>query len=88
MDVPEDELIARYERFLQVIMKMAVEGDPNAGKLVGMGSITRLKREAIINAALQPNDALARKIAPSYPGIDVVAFVRRLRVRAVIERLS
>ena len=42
----------------------------------------------LINAAIQQGTAHLPRISRSFPGVDIPGLVQRLRVRAVIERLS
>ena len=89
MDYPEDELIARYERVTSVLVNMALDGDREAETLMGDSNLMEMKRNAIINIAVQPEGFMPKTMARAYPGIaDLDAFVNRLRVQVAIKRLS
>lgn len=88
MDYADDDAVRRYERFESALMALALEGDLEADRVMGATFLAQMKREALVNAAIQPDDALAAKIARGFPGIDVVKLVNAMRVKAVELRLG
>lgn len=96
----EDESrFARFERALGSIVGNHTDNSPHSDDVRqdavrltaiadGVG-LHALRTQAVFNAAIQPDDFVAKRIAKSYPTIlDMVALVRALRLQVVIERME
>lgn len=88
MDHLEAELSARAERIEKVIIGMALDGDTDALRVMGDNSLMQMKRTALINLTMRADNFIPPTILKAYVGMDVRAFIVRIRVRAAIERLS
>lgn len=95
-NVPVDE-VDRYERFEAALTAIADMSAPHATLstvqdarcMAGESSLTRMKRTAFINAAINNVPAVIEKMRPSYPGIqDLPALVKAVRLEVVIRRLG
>jgi len=98
MDDPDDDAVKRFELWERALDKLqwlgGSESDLNgsiaraAMSLCGVSSFIRMKREAVINAARQEGDEHLPRLQKAFPGLDLSALVRALRVKAVELRLS
>lgn len=88
MDYPEDELIARRERVEKVMTNMALDGDSDAMRFMTDNSLMQMKRNCIIALVLNEGTHLPPTLQKAFVGVDLPAFVMRIRVRTAIERLS
>lgn len=88
-DSPDTDAVRRFELYERVLEQLAEEGDADAIRVAGANSILALMRNALINAAVQEGDVLSARIRTAFPqGLDAVALVNRMRVRAVTLRLG
>jgi hypothetical protein len=99
VDYADDDAVRRFEMWEMALI--ALHGDADStieatgtlgwvhlGTLLGDSSITRMKREALINAARIEGDAHLPRIQKAFPGIDIVPLVQALRVKFVEMRLG
>jgi hypothetical protein len=88
--VPEDE-IDRMERYRAALDALAIYGgDGDAMRMIGdFSSLTNMRREAFINAAINNVPAIIKKMRASYPAIcDLQGLVDRVRLEVIIRRLD
>lgn len=88
MDHPEDELIARRERVVNVMTSMALEGDTDALRFMQDNALMEMKRNCIVGLVLNEGQHLPPTLKKAFVGVDLPEFVTRIRVRIAIERLS
>jgi len=91
---PDDESVSRFERYEAALEELASEGDKDASSMLGSNAIRAMKRAAFINAAINGDPKVLRKIARvihhpgAETGINFVALAERVKVRVVIMRLG
>lgn len=86
-DLPDD-VIARQNLFTAALTQLAIKGNLDADKMLGPGAIPSAKRDALIGAAIQPDDVIARRLQPAFPGIDILKLITDMRIEAMIIRLG
>lgn len=85
---PDADAVRRFELYETSLEVLAARGHAGAMSVAGPSGVAELKRHALINAAIQESNVIAKAIGRSYPGVDVPALVDDMRVVAVTIRLG
>lgn len=97
MDYADDDAVSSFERWEAALVELVQEDGhtcENIHKcvylhsLVGDSAFTRMKREAIINAARIPGTAHLERVQKAFPNLELVPLVEALRVKVVVRRLE
>ena len=87
-DDPDTDAVRRFELYEWVLEHMAENGHAGAKSVAGHSGVMQLKRTALINAAIQESNVIAKSIGKSFPGVDVMQLVDDMRVAIVTVRLG
>ncbi len=90
MDEPDAEAVDRFERFERALVRIAMKfPEPDMLRLIDDASpMQQLRRNAIINAAINNQRELLVRINVAFPGLDLVDVAEQIRVQVVKDRLD
>lgn len=89
-ETPDDESITRFERYEAALKRLAAESPHNHSlrQLASDTSMMSLRRQAIINGAINYDRKVLERMNMAFPGVDLVDLAEKIRTMVVIMRLD